>query len=250
MSNQVLFKINGTEITENDVIIRLKNKGEYKKALVEVIELTALKQVAAEQGVSVTADELQSYSEKKRQELGLFSVAETEKYFTNIGINVDQWAEHLENELLESKAKDKLFTDNDVNQYYEQNKLLYSVVSLSRIVVEDQDTAEEIVSQAGEGEDFSELARDNSIDSATAEKGGYLGVIKRGTLPPDIENRIFASSKDSIVGPFKENGRFTVYKINEQSVDKLDEKLRKEILDGLYAYWKQNFMASVKIERA
>ncbi len=248
MSNQVLVKVNESEVTENDVIIRLKNKGEYKKALVEVIELTALRQAATQQGVVISETELQEYSDKKRQELGLYSVADTERYFSNLGVNLNQWADYLENELLEIKAKEKLFTDDDVREYYESNKLLYSAVTLSRITVEDQDTAEEIITQAGEGEDFAVLAEDNSLDKATAEKGGYLGVIKRGTLPADIENRLFASEKDAVVGPFKENSNYTVYKVIDHSVDTLDDKLKDEILDGLYAYWKQNFMASTRID--
>ncbi|MFP4681962.1 MAG: peptidylprolyl isomerase [Chitinispirillaceae bacterium] len=249
MGNQVLIKVNDKEISENDVIIRLKNKGEYKKALVEVIELAALKQAAAEQGVVISEDELQSYSDKKRQELGLFSVADTEKHFGNLGISLDQWADHLENELLEIKAKEKLFTDEDVKQYYEQNKILYTTANVSRIMVEDQDTAEEIITQLEEGEDFAELAEDNSTDSATAEKGGYLGMIKRGILSPDIENRLFAAQKGAVEGPFKENNGYSVYKVNEHSVDALDDRLEKEILESLYKYWKQNFMASVKLEQ-
>lgn len=250
MNNQVLIKVNGNPISESDVIIRLKNKGEYKKALVEVIELAALKQAAAENEIIVSETELQSYSDKKRHELGLYSVIETEKYFSNLGISLDQWADYLENELLEIKAKEKLFTDADVEEYYRANKILYTAVNLSRITVEDKDTAEEIVTQLNEGEDFVELAKDNSLDSATAEKGGYLGIVKRGTLTPDIENRLFATEKNGVVGPCKENGRYSIYKVNEQTADQLDEKLKREILDGLYAYWKQNFMAAAKIEKA
>jgi len=248
MSNQTLIKVNEKDITEMDVIIRLKNNGEYKKCLIGLIELSALKQVAKEQGVSISEKELQIYSDKKRQELGLFSVTDTNKYLNNLGVNIDQWADHLEDEILENKAKEKLFTDEDIDKYYEMNKILYSTVNLNKISVEDNDTAQEIITQLGEGENFEEMAKDNSIDETTAAKGGYVGVIKRGVLSLDIENRLFAAEKNAIIGPFKENGKFSIYKINDISLEKLDDKLRKEILEGLYAYWKQNILASAKIE--
>lgn len=248
MNNQVLIKVNGEDVSETDVLIRLKNKGDYKKCLIEIVELTAIKQFAKERDVVISEEELQEYSNKKRQELKLYSVSDTNKYLSGLGVNLDQWADHLENELLENKAKEKLFTDADVEEYYEMNKLLYSTLSLNKIVVEDKESADEIITQVKEGENFEELAKDNSIDSATSEKGGYTGIVKRGVLNPDIENRLFATEKGSVAGPFKENGRYVVYRVNDIVLEKLDDKLKKDIIEGMYSYWKQNVIASSKIE--
>ncbi|MDY0016657.1 MAG: peptidylprolyl isomerase [Candidatus Delongbacteria bacterium] len=248
MNDQVLIKVNGEDICEADVAIRLKNKGDYKKCLIELIELTAMRQFAKDHGVVISEQELQEYSDKKRQEQKLYSVSDTNKYLSGLGVNIDQWAEHLENELLENKAKEKLFDEKAVEEYYEMNKLMYSTLSLNKIVVEDKDSAEEIITQIKEGEDFEELARDNSIDKATSEKGGYTGIIKRGILSPDIENRLFASEKGSVAGPFKENGRYVVYRVNDIVLEKLDDKLKNDIIEGMYSFWKQNVIASSKIE--
>ncbi|MBN1968206.1 MAG: peptidylprolyl isomerase [Candidatus Delongbacteria bacterium] len=248
MANQILLKVNGLEVSEADVIIRLKSKGEYKKCLMEVVELLALKQAAKDNNIQISDEELQEFADKKRVELGLLSVADTKKYLNNLGIDSDQWADYLENELLEKIAKEKLFTEEDIKQYYQANKLNYTIVKLRKIVCEDEDTVQEIITQIGEGEDFDELAKDNSVDEATASKGGYIGVVKRGVLPVDIENRIFAAAEGELVGPFKDGNNFSVYRVDAKNIEELDDKLTKEITEGLYKYWKQNLLMATKIE--
>ncbi|MFO7653352.1 MAG: peptidylprolyl isomerase [Candidatus Krumholzibacteriia bacterium] len=48
---------------------------------------------------------------------------------------------------------------------------------------------------------FEELARKNSDDPRTAERGGYLGVFRRGEALPEIELTLFALQEGQVGGP-------------------------------------------------
>jgi peptidyl-prolyl cis-trans isomerase D len=52
--------------------------------------------------------------------------------------------------------------------------------------------AQELLGQARAGEDFAALARANSQDAASREKGGDLGLVRRGQNPPEWDKVAFA----------------------------------------------------------
>ena len=53
--------------------------------------------------------------------------------------------------------------------------------------------AQSIAQQAKGGADFAKLARENSDDAASADKGGVLGPFSPGMLPPEIESHVDAA---------------------------------------------------------
>lgn len=244
-----ILNVNGQPVTNADVIIRLKADGLFKKALTDVIADTAIRSYAEKEGIIVSEDDLQGYADKKRVELGLISVKDTESYFSRLGINIDQWAEYLESDLYRLKVKEHLLPDEAVTDYFNENKGLYKSASLHRILVSDEATIEEIKLQLEEEDgDFTELAKDNSIDEATASSGGYMGIISRGILNPELEARIFASKEGSLTGPVKEENGWALYKTGRINDATLTDSLKERIKDGLFEMWQNNLMLSSKIE--
>jgi len=64
--------------------------------------------------------------------------------------------------------------------------------------------AKDLVARAKKGDKFSDLARENSDDPATAQNGGYLGApSKRGTMRPEIEAIVFKEKKGFVTDPIK-----------------------------------------------
>lgn len=249
MESAVLLKVEDKPITNNQIIVRLKAKGEYKKALSEEMIYNAIKTFAEKNNITVPDDELQSYADKKRKELGLFSTAETEKYLSSLGINIDQWADNIEEELLKKKVKNQVITDNVIDSYYNENKLRFMCIPLHKIAAKDKAMAEEIKLQIEEeDEEFEILAKKHSVDKNTAASGGYMGVIQRGQLPVDIESQIFAAQENEILGPFEEENMFTIYKTGKVVNPELDNAMKETITAGLFDLWTNNLLGSLKIE--
>ncbi|MDD3050838.1 MAG: peptidylprolyl isomerase [Candidatus Cloacimonetes bacterium] len=254
MSSDAVIVINNKKILDSDVLIYLKAKSEYRKAVSELIMRFALKDYADKNNIEVTSNELQKFSEKRRQELKLFSVKDTNSYFNYLGIDFEQWADELEIEFLENKIKDIVITDEIIEKYYRNNLSRFLEIELWKIAVEDKNSAEEIIEELEKaGTDniadvFSELAEDCSVDLDTYRKAGAMGFIKRGVLSAEAEALAFSNSVNSIIGPFPENKLWAIYRTGETKNSELTDELRQTIKDGLFDLWKNDLLNSVKVE--
>ncbi|MFT0532372.1 SurA N-terminal domain-containing protein [Castellaniella hirudinis] len=127
-------------------------------------------------------------------------------------------------------------SDDQLKEYYEQNKTRYVVPArsnVSHILVKlpagasDEATqaalanAQEIARRARAHPDqFAELARKESQDAGTARDGGKLGWVQRGTLPLDMEQSVFALKQGSVSDPVKGPEGYHVFMANEVQPEK------------------------------
>ncbi len=80
------------------------------------------------------------------------------------------------------------------------------------IVVKEQSEAEKILAQLQQGADFKTLAKEHSIDAATAPRGGDLGEFYKGDFAPVIEEAILAIKPGEISAVIKSNIGYHVFK--------------------------------------
>jgi peptidyl-prolyl cis-trans isomerase SurA len=66
------------------------------------------------------------------------------------------------------------------------------------------------------GEDFAELAKQNSQDPGSAQFGGNLGVAKRGTMVPEFEAMAFKLKKEEISPVFETEYGFHILQLMER----------------------------------
>lgn len=249
MSDVVLVKVNGIDVKTSDILVRLKANGEYRKALTSQIQFSSIKDFAAKNSIEVSDGELQAQVTVKRKELQLFTIDDTNKYLSNLGISIDQWAETLEEELLVEKVKSHVITDEVIESFYNQNKQQFVSLSLYKIVLKDKEAAEEIKLQTtADGVPFTALAQKFSDDKLTAQSGGFAGLKTRGTLNPAVETFIFASQEGEVLGPFQEDGTYTLYKVEKKNYPELNEALKAQIKNQLYENWKTSLMGAARIE--
>jgi len=87
----------------------------------------------------------------------------------------------------------------------------------------DQNAADEVKAKAAEllkriraGEDFEALARAESQDATSAEKGGDLGFIAKGSLAPELEEAAFKTEVGSVSEPVKTKQGYYLIKVVEK----------------------------------
>jgi len=80
--------------------------------------------------------------------------------------------------------------------------------------------ADEIVKAARAGKDFAQLAKSASNDPS-AEKGGDLGWIAQGQLPPPVEKVIFALKKGEVADPIETPAGFQIFKVEDLKEEKV-----------------------------
>jgi hypothetical protein len=64
-------------------------------------------------------------------------------------------------------------------------------IQVSHILLKTEDEARSVLTRIRQGADFAETAKQNSIDSISAAKGGDLGEFSRGDLVPEFDQAAF-----------------------------------------------------------
>lgn len=130
---------------------------------------------------------------------GFPSRAALDERLSDVGSSSSRLEDSLREEVLreqvEIKALDLSVTDLEVRDYFERNKDRLGTpeaVHLGQLTAATQREAEGFLAALRAGADFGRLARQVSIDRATAAKDGEVGWIPRGQLRPDLEKVIFA----------------------------------------------------------
>ena len=131
--------------------------------------------------------------------------------------------------------------DAAVLKFYNDNKKNFEATDLSHILVayeggavpprngkplSQRDAlkkAQAIAAQAKGGADFAKLARENSDDAASAEKGGVLGPFSPGMLPPEIESHITQLGPGQVSDPVPSRYGVHVFKVGAHTSQPLDQ---------------------------
>ncbi|WP_336366814.1 SurA N-terminal domain-containing protein [Marinobacter sp. C2H3] len=132
-------------------------------------------------------------------------------------------------------------SDDEVKAAYEQKKssLVQEERRAAHILINDgpdaEDTIKTIQKRLADGESFGDLAKEYSIDTATADKGGELGYAGRGVYDQDFENALFGLKEGEVSGPVKTQFGVHLIKLEDirrkdaPSLDEMKDQLRAEI---------------------
>ena len=112
-------------------------------------------------------------------------------------------------------------TDEEIQKFYDENKAAQFTQPASRCVrhilfnKDQQQKAEDVKAELQDGGDFAALAKENSQDPGSAEKGGDLGCLGKGETVPPFEEAAFAAETGEIVGPVETEFGYHVIEVTE-----------------------------------
>ncbi len=226
-----------------------------EQVLDEMIAEELIVQAAEQAGVEVTEQEIDAAIQEIREQNNL-SQQELEEALRMQGYTLSSYREDLERQMLRMRASNMLVrprvtvTDDDVRQRYEQRTRQAASVSrvhLRHILIEApgdasdderreaRDRAAELAQRARAGEDFEELAREHSDDTATRQGGGDLGWIERGSLATEWEDIVFVMDEGDVRGPITGPRGYHVFRVDGRETDELEpfeevqERIRQEV---------------------
>ena len=109
----------------------------------------------------------------------------SENYLEQQGLSEDVFLEQMKTDLLLEKLFEPNIkvSDEEVRQYFDENKEQFNEpeqVKAKQIVVESEEEARKAYKRLKDGEDFSKVAQDVSIDQQTRDNGGDLGSVPKG----------------------------------------------------------------------
>ncbi|SEU10369.1 foldase protein PrsA [Salinibacillus kushneri] len=131
----------------------------------------------------------------------------------------EQWKSTIryQNLLEELLTQNIEVTDSEINETYQEDTEQYDFPTsyqMSHIIVEDEGTAQSVISELENGDSFSSLAKKYSIDENTKEKGGFLGYFPEdSTYLQDIYFETAAGMEENTYSqPFEiEDGTVILY---------------------------------------
>jgi len=207
-----------------------------RRDLVEaLINQEILLQKAAGAGIEAPAQELDRRVQTLQARYG--SREEMEKALQAAGMNVEQVRGLLERNLridgyMERQVRSGIrISDADVEAYYrahpEEMKRPETVRASHILIRADEGgagdpqrqaaraRAEGLLARARGGEDFAALARQHSGDGS-ASRGGELGYIARGGLPPSFERAAFALKAGGLSGVVETPFGYHIIKVTDR----------------------------------
>jgi len=123
------------------------------------------------------------------------------------------------NSILEETKNQVTITDDELLEYYNENKESFfepEKVHARHILVETEEEANNLLLQLKEGlTDFAELAKEKSI-GPSAPSGGDLGFFARGQMVKEFENAAFSLEPGEISGVVKTQFGYHIIKCEEK----------------------------------
>src|SRR5699024_5690140 len=149
----------------------------------------------------------------------------------------DALARIMKISLLQEAAitEDIEISDEDIQNHYDRLKV---EIEAQHILVEDEETAEEVKKKLDEGEDFAKLAEEYSTDEGTAENGGDVGYFSVGEMDPEFEDEAYSMDVDTISDPVQSDFGFHIIKVTDkrdaediESFDEMKETIKRQLIN-------------------
>lgn len=246
LSEHVALVVNG-EAVGLAVVLRLAKFAGKLEFLRDSIDAALVRQAAARMGLEATGDELQQAADDFRAARELYDAEATERWLAAHRLSYEDWELLLEHEVVARKLREKL-TASRVEQHFAEHRLTLDAAAVSQIVAGGEDLARELRAQIVEdGADFHALARQHSTDEATRPAGGYAGLVRRTELEAAVESAVFGAQPGKVVGPFKTDAGWCLFKVEALHPAKLDEQMRAAVKARLFDEWLQEQRRKAKV---
>lgn len=254
--SEVAARVNDQPITKKEFddaaernLSRYRNQGHQLQPNIEariresvlrrMIEDKIIELKAKEQQITITDEELAT---KLNEQKSRFRTEEAFKDYMTRSQNTEaQMKEELKRNMLRDRVVEKLSgeiaaTDDEVKKFYDDNISRFKdreQVKASRILIRVAPTATDAERKKAKAKaqglakeakkpsaDFAKLARENS-NGPEAAKGGDLGMLYRGRMPPEFDAVAFTLKANDISDVVETKSGYEVIRIEERKEERV-----------------------------
>lgn len=256
----------------NDPVERAEAKRtQLKQGLDNLVSTRLVLQEADRRGISATVADVDAYIEQVRSRQK-WSKEQLDTYLKAQGLSVGAFREQIREQLVRRKVVQRVvgarvrLSEGDLKDFYKEKltqqnasveveaaHILLQVPAGAEVSSEAaiRQQANEILARAKAGEDFAALAKQYS-EGPRAQEGGKLGVIRRGTIDPVLEEAIFGLKEGQVGGPIRTKFGYHVVravshtKIAPPTFEESEVNLRRELQDKKLADEMQKWVKDLK----
>ncbi|MDP7506381.1 MAG: peptidylprolyl isomerase [Candidatus Woesearchaeota archaeon] len=195
-----------------------------------------LLQEAGKKGIKVSELELQDGLKKFLME-NTMTEEQLKSRLESDGVDFESFRVNFKTRLIITKLLDEevvsqiKINDFEIIDYYESNSDKFVAkpgqIRARHILVDSKDLAEELLEEINNGEDFEELAKENSI-GPSAPFGGELGFFGEGMMVEEFEDVAFGLEAGEVSDIVETNFGYHIIKReeNEMTLEEAKEKIR------------------------
>jgi len=249
----------GTEVWEQEIDGRKFGDVAREKLLDMLVDEKLQLKKAKDLGITVTDEEVNSEVEKAKKYF------DTEDKFNEFlkgqNMDLDYFKQSMKKELTINKLTEKMtekitVTDEEVKTYYDTHQNEFMSVKASHILLDTKEEAEKMLERVKAGENFAELAKQNSKDPSAKENSGNLDYFRHGEMVEPFEKAAFALKPGEISEIVQTDFGFHIIKVEDSKLDKFEdvkEQLKGSILSdkkgGEYEKLLEEMRKNTKIEK-
>lgn len=187
--------------------------------LTTLIRTEVLRQAAEDRSIEVGDEEISEQRKTLVESVG--GQEALDEMLADANVSDEELEANLMDQAIQTAISDELasevsdeqvraaFTEDPQGQYGEK-------VEVRHILTKSEEDAQTAIERIEAGEEFSEVAKDMSTDTGSAERGGELGPIARGTTVEAFDNAAFDAEEGELVGPIETEFGFHVLEVTGQ----------------------------------
>jgi peptidyl-prolyl cis-trans isomerase C len=201
----------------------------------QLVGIEIAKAYAEENNMTVSDKEVDQEISKIKEQVGeqarssgqnLSDQKAYEQALEQNNITEEELREDIRENLPVQKVQEKVTgnaepSDEEIQKFYEKNKEAQFTTPEQRCArhilfnKDQKQKAEDVEKQLEDGADFAKLAKENSQDPGSAEKGGDLGCLGKGETVPEFEKATFEAEQGEIVGPVKTEFGYHIIEVTD-----------------------------------
>ncbi|MBN1156812.1 peptidylprolyl isomerase [Candidatus Woesearchaeota archaeon] len=208
----IIAKVNGEPIYASEfekIYARLqvtyRGLVSRENALNQTIARILLLQDAEEKKISVNDSEIQESMDAIKAQIPAGQSLDAILAMQNLTLK--SLETELRSQLLLNKLFEVMITQEDISEYYEENKDTFTAkegeIRARHILVNSSQEAEEILAELKNGADFETLALEKSIDPTVDMNGGELGFFDQNMMVEEFSKAAFALKVGELSKPVK-----------------------------------------------
>lgn len=223
----------GTDVWEQETDGKKFGDVAREKLLDMLIDEKLQMKKAADLGITVTDEEVNVEIENAKKYFD--SEDKFNEFLKGQSMDLEYFKQSMRKELIINKLTDKLtekvaVTDEEIKTYYDTHQSEFMSVKASHILLDTKEEAEKILQRVKAGENFAELAKQNSKDPSAKENSGNLDYFRHGDMVEPFEKAAFAMKPGEISEIVQTDFGFHIIKVEDSKLDKFEDI--KEQLKG------------------
>ena len=276
LNKQSIEAYYGNTIWDQEIEEGVKYKDKFKEMILDqMIYTEAIYEAAKKENLLPTEEEINKSIEEFNT-----SIKDNDDYkkqLKELGIDDNFLKYQFERTLASDNYKEKFNKDNavtndEMKEYYDDNKDDFYIdqVEASHILIKTTDDegnqlsdekkeeakkkAEEVLSKAKSGEEFSKLAKEYSEDTVSAENGGELGFFGKGQMVQPFEEAAFSMKVGEISDLVESDFGYHIIKVTDKedrqkTFDEVKETIRKTLQDEKCDAQVEKLKEEAKVEK-